>query len=306
MNNPFSHPRVTHNLHFITKYKFLEQFESFFPEDTLGISSSEVKSFTVDSQPNDLWSMEVYLPAEPDLKLLASELSAFAEQHDLEIESELTLKQIEDKDWVAEYQSQLKPIIAGQFFITSSSAKAACPKEKTPIFIEASRAFGTGDHATTSLCIEAMEALSDIKFKNIFDIGTGSGILSFAADKIWPGTQLLACDIEEISVKLAKENQIHNNSHIDFYQNTETDLAIPDSRVGKFDLIVSNILAKPLISMANSIRQITSQECRVILSGFLDYQENEVTNAYITEGFEVEEVLRRNSWVCLTLKVKRY
>jgi ribosomal protein L11 methyltransferase len=301
MNNPFSQPKIIHKIHFITNYKSIELFENFFPEDILGITSYEVESETIESQDNDLWSLEVYVKNKPDLHILQKDITAHANKQGALLASEVTLESIVDKDWVTEYQKKLKSIIIGRFFITSTLQEALPPIDKQPIFIEASRAFGTGDHATTSLCMEAMELLENNNFVNIFDIGTGSGILSFAGEKIWPQANILACDIEEISVEMAKNNLRVNNSKVYFYQNSKDDLKIPNQWNQKFDLIVSNILKQPLISMASEFKSLAHNGTKVILSGFLDYQQEEVVSAYNSAGFVVETVLCKNKWVSLTL-----
>ena len=147
-----------------------------------------------------------------------------------------------------------------------------------------------------------MEELEDSEFYNIFDIGTGSGILSFAAAKLWPSAHILACDIEEVSIKVAKDNQSFNNSNIEFYQNNISALDIPKNWNNPFDLIVSNILATPLISMKNTIKSLCHNNTKVILSGFLDYQQQEIENHYKDVGFEIEKVFSENKWVTLVLK----
>ncbi len=346
MNNPFSQPKLIYEISFITSYKDIEIFEKFFPEDVLGICTYEVKSLTIDSQDDDLWVIEILTGEKHEFQSLVNELKIYAKANSLHFHSEVTLQQVEDKDWVAEYQKQLKPIEIGRFFITSSSISANCPKDKIPIYIEASRAFGTGDHATTSLCIDSMNSLKDHAITTMFDIGTGSGILSFVAEKIWPMAKILACDIEEVSIKIAKENRICNNSNIYFYQNSEHDLNIPKewsnpksqikmnncdlsgerqqavvyredvssmkNRIctfnwgtwdKKFDLIVSNILAAPLISMSKAIKSISHKNTLLILSGFLDYQLSSVVKAYNSSGFEIVNSLQKDRWVTLIFKV---
>jgi len=304
MNNSFSQPKLIYKIFFILKYKDIEVFENFFPEDVLGICTYEVESSTIDSQDNDLWAMEVLVDAPPELSSLVRDLENYAQIHNINFHSEVTLQQVEDKDWVAEYQKQLKPIEIGRFFITSSTMNVKCPKNKIPIYIEASRAFGTGDHATTSLCIDAMNSLKDSPIRTVFDIGTGSGILSFVAEKIWPTAKILACDIEEVSIKIAKDNIVCNNSNAYFYQNSEQDLNIPREWEKKFDLIVSNILASPLISMSKTIRNLAHKNTIVILSGFLDYQVPDVVEAYGISGFSVLNDLEKDRWIILMLQPK--
>ena len=307
MNSPFSQPKTTHKICFNTNYQYIELFEKFFPEDEIyGISTYEIESQTIEAEPDDIWAFEIFFKQKPNLSSLQENLQIFAIKNKLKIISDIVIETVEDKDWIREYQEQLKPIEIGRFFITSSLHKKTCPENKTPIYIEASRAFGTGDHSTTSLCIKAMEELENLQFNNIFDIGTGSGILSFAAAKLWPSARILACDIEEISIKVAKDNQNCNNSNIKFYQNNETELNIPKSYNDPFDLIVSNILARPLILMKNSIKSLCHSKSKVILSGFLNYQREEIESQYSNIGFEIEKEFYENNWAapfCLEVNV---
>ena len=149
-----------------------------------------------------------------------------------------------------------------------------------------------------------MNFFKDQKVNTVFDIGTGSGILSFVAEKIWPSAKILACDIEEVSIKIAKENRFCNNSNVYFYQNSERDLNIPKEWDKKFDLIVSNILASPLISMSKAIRSLSHKNTIVILSGFLDYQLSNIVEAYNISGFTMLDSMQKDRWMTLILKVK--
>ncbi|WP_341792490.1 50S ribosomal protein L11 methyltransferase [Rickettsia endosymbiont of Gonocerus acuteangulatus] len=140
------------------------------------------------------------------------------------------------------------------------------------MLIEASRAFGTGNHETTSGCIEALEYLKAIKANKILDIGTGSGILSFIAKKLWNEAEILACDIDDASVEIAKENASFNNSNIKFYQNTSENILLDSYYNSKFDLVISNILALPLIKLSTQISNLMNKNGYLVLSGFLDNQ----------------------------------
>lgn len=302
MNNPFSQPKIIYKIYFTTNYECVERFEAFFPEDEiLGLGAHEIDSSTIDSQAKDTWIIEIFVSQKPDIKSLIDSLALYAKENQLKIISQPAYEIIEDKDWVKEYQKQLEPIEIGDFFITSSLREKECPKDKIPIYIEASRAFGTGDHATTAMCIKAMEYIKSNEINNIFDIGTGSGILSFAAEKIWPAAKILACDIEETSVQVAKINQNFNSSNIDFYQNSESNLNIPETWPKKFDLIVANILAVPLIAMKDSISSLCHKDSRVILSGFLDYQKQDLERNYFESGLDVEKSFLEDKWVSLIL-----
>ena len=140
--------------------------------------------------------------------------------------------------------------------------------------------------------------------KNYIDLFCGIGGFHQALDKL--GCKcILACDIEEIAIKVAKDNQNFNNSNIKFYQNNEAQLNIPKNYNHSFDLIVSNILATPLILMKNSIKSLCHSKTRVILSGFLEYQKEEIESHYVNIGFEIEKEFSENNWVALVLRSKR-
>ncbi len=301
MNNPFSQQKIAYKIYFEVKYKFVELFENFFPEDIPGICTYEVYSTTIEPKPDDIWSLEVFYFNRPDFQTLKNNINIYADKNNANLQSSITIQEIEDKDWVSEYQSQLQPIILGDFYITSELVND-CNDSQIPIIIEASRAFGTGDHETTSLCIEAMNNYKNSSIKNVFDIGTGSGILSFVAAKIWPSANIMACDLDETSVEIACHNSQFNNCNITFFQNSEDGFNIPRQQ-NQFDLIVANILCNPLISMASDIKEVTAHNSIIILSGFLDYQVPEILKAYSSLGFKHLKTMQKEKWCALILTV---
>jgi len=303
MITPFSQSKDTYKIFFNIKYSQSEVFEELILENLLGITIYEVTSQTVDSQPNDIWCFEIYLSEKPNLAILTKQIIEFANQNHLDILSQIKSEKIEDQDWVAFYQNQLKPIEIGRFFISSRSQKELCPADKIGICIEASRAFGTGQHDTSAGCIEALEQLSYLQFNKIFDIGTGTGILALAAENLWPEAEIFACDIEEISIEIAKDNAEFNNSNIIFYTNSLQHLLPFDQLNIEFDLIFSNILASPLIELSEIIHKITKLNGYVILSGFLDYQLQSVLEAYEKVGFTLKNVNYKNKWVILIIQL---
>ncbi|MFK7968430.1 MAG: 50S ribosomal protein L11 methyltransferase [Rickettsiaceae bacterium] len=305
MDNPFSQSKLIYTIHFNTLHKHLEVFERFFSENILGVSTFEIESKTIEADDADIWCFEAYFAKKPQKMVLVKNIQKFSNENNLEIIGNIDFKTIKDQDWVSEYQKQLVPICIGRFFISTLKQLDQCPPSSLPIILEASRAFGTGDHPTTAGCLEILEKLSEFDFKTIYDIGTGSGILSFAAEKTWPKAKIWACDIEENSIEVAKINQQFNNSKINFYQNSSGEnLQNPNFQNKKFDLIVSNILSQPLIKLAPSICFLLKRSGKLILSGFLDYQMHEIINIYKESNLEVEKITNKSNWITLLLKIK--
>ena len=308
MNNPFSQSKVTYKISFETKFAHIEIFEELFNdhfnENLLSTSSSEIFSATVDSQPDDIWNLDIYINKKCEEHYIENLLKEFTTNSNIEFPKKTVITKVEDEDWVSLYQNSLKAIEIANFYICDRGHKDLCPNDKIGIFIDASRAFGTGDHATTSSCIESMVKLAHLKFNNIIDIGTGTGILSFAAEHLWQKAKIIACDVESVAVEIAHNNGEFNHSRVEFYKNTEDKILTPKFEKRKFDLVVSNILANPLIELASQIRSIATDNAYVILSGFLENQKSSVVASFEAYGFEICDVICKSNWVSLTLKVK--
>lgn len=298
---PFSQSKDTYKVSFLTYYQSIESFEQCFTDNLSSFSWGEVKSTTIEAMPTDIWAVEAYLSKKPDFPLLQEQICQFANDNNLTILGEINLTIVTDTDWLALYQKQLQPTNVGRFFISSRIHQNICPADKVGIFIEAARAFGTGQHQTTSGCIEALEALSSLMPSKVLDIGTGSGILSFAAEHIWPQAQIIGCDIEEISVQIAGQNAKFNNSNVTFYQNTPAKILASEYNNWQFDLIISNILANPLIELSSQIKQLAAKGAYIVLSGFLNYQLSDVLCAYREQGFKLVRSLEKDSWVILII-----
>jgi ribosomal protein L11 methyltransferase len=198
-----------------------------------------------------------------------------------------TVEQLGEGDWVRMSQAGLQPIRAGRFFVHTPMYRAH-PPGTTAFEIDAGLAFGTGQHATTSGCLEALDRLerAGARFRNVADIGTGTGLLAFAALSLWPQAKCIATDIDSQAVEVARENAAVNRVKLG-HGAGELLLAEADgmdspllSARAPFDLIVANILAGPLIELAADFARVLAPGGTVMLAGLLDTQAEAVIAPY--------------------------
>jgi ribosomal protein L11 methyltransferase len=205
------------------------------------------------------------------------------------------IEELAEADWVTMSQAGLQPIRAGRFTVHTPMY----PPEPGRINfeIDASLAFGTGQHATTSGCLEALDKLerAGARFTNIADIGTGTGLLAFAAVALWPEAKCIATDIDPVAVEVAQDNAAINGVNVD-HGAGELLLAVADGMESPllaarapFDLIVANILAGPLIELAPDFEKALAPGGTVVLAGLLDNQADSVIAAYEELGLTLAD-----------------
>ena len=198
------------------------------------------------------------------------------------------VEQLGEEDWVTRSQAGLEPIQAGRFFVHTPAHRDVVPDATVGFEIDAGLAFGTGQHATTAGCLDALDRLEreGQRFANVADIGTGTGLLAFAALKLWPGARAIATDIDPIAVDVARDNALINGVPLG-QSPGELALAVADGMASAmvagrapFDLLIANILAGPLIELAPAFVQALAPKATVILAGLLDTQAEAVAAAY--------------------------
>ncbi len=262
-----------------------------FGEEDYAIATTEV------DEKNDIWETSIYLmfEEEDDIRDRLAEMLA-PDFSDLGIEREI----IPEIDWIAKSLEGLTPVRAGRFLVHGSHDRDKVRLNDVAIEIDAGQAFGTGHHGTTAGCLEVIEEVVRArKVRNALDLGTGSGVLAIAVRKLLP-VPVLATDIDPIAVRVAKENARRNQivTGIDFrtapgFHST----AFGD--YGPFDLIIANILARPLIKMAPQLVNHLADGGSVILSGILAAQRWKVIAAYSGVGLSHVRTIWRNGWVTI-------
>ena len=203
------------------------------------------------------------------------------------------IEQLGEQDWVMMSQAGLQPIRAGRFTVHTPTYPPDAGRINFEI--DAGLAFGTGQHATTSGCLAALDKLErDGKiFTNIADIGTGTGLLAFAALALWPRAKCIATDIDQVAVQVARDNAAingvvlgHNAGELLFAQADGMDSPLLAARA-PLDLIIANILAGPLIELAPGFANALARGGTVVLAGLLDTQAAAVAAAYEVQGLAV-------------------
>lgn len=239
------------------------------------------------SKPGE-WLLHAYFEREPgahDLKRLRESGSGGVH-----------VEQLGEADWVTMSQSGLQPIRAGRFFVHTPMYRSR-PPGTVAFEIDAGLAFGTGQHATTAGCLEALDRLEreGQRFANIADIGTGTGLLAFAALALWPKAKCIATDVDPIAVEVARDNAAINSVPLG-HDRGQLLLAVADglhspllSARALFDLIIANILAGPLVELAPDFARALAPGGTIVLAGILDSQADAVTAAYSEQGLTLAD-----------------
>lgn len=266
-----------------------------FGEEDFAVGTTEI------DEKKDIWEASVYMMAEDEADVHARIAEALSEEFpDAVIEREI----IPDIDWIAKSLEGLKPVRAGRFLVHGSHDRDKVRSGDIAIEIDAGQAFGTGHHGTTAGCLETIERVLNAENpRNALDLGTGSGVLAIAVRKLRPMVPVLATDIDPVAVRVARENVRRNGIANGIALETAPGFHSPAfDRYGPFDLIIANILARPLIKMAPQLVNHLSPGGSVILSGILAEQRWKVISAYSGAGLAHVRTIWRNGWVTIHLR----
>lgn len=200
-----------------------------------------------------------------------------------------TVREVEEQDWVRVTQSQFEPIHIGEHIWVVPSWHDAPEPDAVVLELDPGLAFGTGSHPTTRLCMEWLEQHVQPGERTL-DYGCGSGILAIVAKKLGAG-ETVGVDIDPNAVEASRYNAERNH--------VEATFALPDDAPqGTFDLVVANILSNPLKLMAAMLCARVRPGGRLILSGVLERQAEEVAAAYAS-AIPLTVWRARDGWVCL-------
>lgn len=256
----------------------------------------------------DDWRLEAYFDAEPDAAAIAA-IRALVPSSG---KAAATPQRIPDTDWTTLSQAGLAPVRAGRFHV-HTAVHAPSPDPAIRNFrIEASRAFGTGHHETTAGCLMMLDAMRrrGTRVGNLIDLGTGTGLLAFAALHLWPRAYATATDIDPVAIEMTAENAAINGVPLGLGMGRLA-LAVAEGthdplidRRAPYDLIVANILAGPLIDLAADIAAIAAPKSQLILAGLLTSQASVVARAYRRQGYRLAEQRELGDWAILRLRLR--
>ena len=251
------------------------------------------------------WLLEAYTEAEPDAATIAAVRALVPSAG----RRKPAIEKVAAQDWVTLSQAGLEPIRAGRFYVHTAAHSDAVPDDATVFRIEAGRAFGTGHHYTTTGCLMMLDRLKrqGARYAMIADVGTGTGLLAFAALSLWPRAHAVATDIDPVSIEVTFENAQANGvplARLGLAVAEGVDHPLYDA-LGPFDLVVANILAQPLIELAPSIVATMTAGGTLILAGLLTTQAEAVTAAYRREGMRSADTIINGDWSILMLRKRR-
>ncbi|SEL83626.1 [LSU ribosomal protein L11P]-lysine N-methyltransferase [Roseovarius azorensis] len=244
-----------------------------------------------------LWEIGAYFDASPDHIALALLAAAHGARP-------FAISELPEVDWVAKVRRDLSPVVAGRFFVYGSHDADRVPAGCEPLLIEAAMAFGTGHHGTTLGCLRALDRLAEQGFvgRSVVDVGCGTAVLAMAAARIWPGV-VLAGDIDEVAVEVAQANVLANGlaGRVDCVQAAGFDH--PRLRAAApFDLVFANILKGPLMALGPDVTSCLRPGGKVILSGLLKDQAEEVADVYSRLGNSLEHRADIGDWTTLVMQ----
>ncbi|MFI5023336.1 MAG: 50S ribosomal protein L11 methyltransferase [Alphaproteobacteria bacterium] len=255
-----------------------------------------------ETQGGELWRFAGYFERKPDRAALVARSALAAAALGL-APPEVALRRLPARDWASENRRQFPPTSAGRFFVHGSFFAGAVPPGRIGISLDAGLAFGSGTHESTRGCLLAIDRLARRRrFRAALDLGCGSGILALAMARLWR-RPVVAADSDPVAVKVARANA-RRNGLAAFVHVLASD-GLGGRALGKrrrYDLILANILARPLERLAPALARARRAGGVVVLSGILRHQVPGVLAAYRAQRLALERRIELGEWVTLIVR----
>jgi len=252
-------------------------------------------SVSADARSDSTESVAAYFDSPPEIESVRAYLLEALRVYGLASSSvrELKFREVEGRDWLAEWKKSWRPAAVGRFVVAPPWSEIRDANGQMVIRVEPGMAFGTGTHETTRLCLAAIE--KHFRGGSFLDVGTGTGVLAIAAAMLVPAARVEACDTDPLAVSVAEENARLNGvaSRISFR------IGSVDDSTPSADLVCANLTADVILPL---LPALTAATCgRLILSGILDTQAEQVWARLLELGAEDCEVTRDGEWVAITV-----
>ncbi len=270
--------------------------QSSYYELTITLKEEEFVEFIADFVANiageglEIGRNHIIVRSENDLSNIKDAINSLIGTLGGNIEISYKMEQKANQDWIASYQNSIEPIEVGKFYIYPSWYEKK--EGKINIKIDPALAFGSGHHATTFSCLEAIEKY--VKRDNrVLDVGCGSGILGLASRKL--GAVVELCDTDPISVDSCEKNfALNGEEYEELWEGSANQAS------GEYDVVIANIIADVLKFIVHDLKRATKKGGILILSGILDKKESQVTQLY--GDLELLERKLKDEWVTLVYK----
>jgi ribosomal protein L11 methyltransferase len=217
--------------------------------------------------------------------------------------NKVTISEVHEEEWATAWKKYYHPVKISERFTIVPTWEEYSPVNSDELIIELDpgMAFGTGTHPTTVMCIQALERTVKAG-DNVIDVGTGSGVLSIAAAMLGAGQQIRAFDLDEVAVRSARLN-IKLNKVSEVVTVSQNNLLDGVEELSA-DVVVANILAEVILRFTEDVARVVKPDGYFIASGIIQPKKDQVKEALIQVGFEIEESILMEDWVALIAKKK--
>lgn len=294
--NPFAQPEALWQLTFRAPMESAFALSEAFEEEALSTATFE------DPSAPHIWLVHALFDRAPEESALKEKIATLAAQFETVI-TDYTVTAVQQEDWQRSLAQDFPPLSIGRFFVHGAHVKHLKPRHMKGLQVEAGMAFGSGEHATTSGCLLAIHLLAKRrKFRNILDMGCGSAILAVGAERCWPRAPILAVDIDVVSVRVSNENIALNAARKTVRALVGDGYAAASvKRRAPYDLILANILARPLVKFSHALAKNLAPGGVAVLSGLLATQEDMVLAAHRRQGLKLVRRIVKDGWSTLVL-----
>jgi ribosomal protein L11 methyltransferase len=274
----------------------------------VSIENRTVDTFTIDDLAEEtITSVKGYLPADDGLAETVARIDAYLVASSAAVagysHTPPTVAILQEEDWANSWKEHFKPTRIGRRLVIKPSWESFTPKSGDIVLeLDPGMAFGTGTHATTRLCLEALERLiyteqALVRGDGVLDVGCGSGVLGIAA-ALFGAARVVAIDIDPLAITVTTENAAING-----VGRTLAASEMPLAEVtGEYSLVVANILAEALVTMSGLLTERVVAGGFLVLSGILDEREEFVIAGFAAQPLILHAVTRQDEWCCIVFR----